>query len=75
MEERRGGGMVDTLDSKSNGSNTVRVQIPPSAHHLFASRYMNKFLDNFLRKTAWMWLPFYALWVLTHKLIERYDKK
>ena len=23
------GGMADTLDSKSNGSNTVRVQVPP----------------------------------------------
>ena len=35
---------------------------------------MNKILDNFIKKTAWMWLPFYALYVLTGKLVEHFDK-
>ncbi len=26
---------------------------------------MNNFLDNFLKKTLWLWLPFYALYRLT----------
>ncbi len=35
---------------------------------------MDAFLDKFLKKTIWMWLPFYALVVLTKDLIAHLDK-
>jgi hypothetical protein len=30
---------------------------------------INTFIDNWLRHTLWIWLPFYALWRLTKKVI------
>jgi len=30
---------------------------------------MNKFLDNFLRNTLWIWLPFFALFALSKELL------
>ncbi len=32
---------------------------------------MNQFLDNFLRKTLWIWLPFVALYHLIKELAEK----
>ena len=36
---------------------------------------MNKFQDTIVRKTLWLWLPFYALFRLTKEMAERGDKK
>jgi len=36
---------------------------------------MNTFLDNFIKKTLWIWLPFYALYRLTNELIKALDEK
>lgn len=36
---------------------------------------LNKFIDNFLKKTLWVWLPFYALFDLIHEVGERAGKK
>ncbi|HEX7586476.1 MAG TPA: hypothetical protein VF390_02500 [Patescibacteria group bacterium] len=30
---------------------------------------INTFIDNWLRYTLWIWLPFYALWRLTKEII------
>lgn len=30
---------------------------------------INTFIDNWLRRTLWIWLPFYALWRLTKEVI------
>lgn len=30
---------------------------------------INTFIDNWLRHTLWIWLPFYALWRLTKEAI------
>jgi hypothetical protein len=35
---------------------------------------MNKFLDNLLKRTLWLWLPFVALWKLTKDLIARFEE-
>lgn len=29
---------------------------------------LNKFLEKFLKKTVWIWLPFYALYALTKEI-------
>lgn len=38
---------------------------------------MNAFLDNFLKRTLWLWLPFYALVRLTKEILNTVnnDKK
>lgn len=36
---------------------------------------INKTLDNFLKKTLWLWLPFYALFDLIRDMGERMGKK
>lgn len=36
---------------------------------------MNTFLDNFLKKTLWIWLPFYACYKLTKDLAKKIDGK
>ncbi len=36
---------------------------------------MNKFLDNTLRRTLWLWLPFVALYKLTIDLVYKMEKK
>jgi hypothetical protein len=36
---------------------------------------LNKFFDNFLKKTLWLWLPFYALFDLIQDAGERFRKK
>lgn len=30
---------------------------------------INTFMDNWLRHTLWLWLPFYAFWRLTKEVI------
>lgn len=30
---------------------------------------INTFIDNWLRHTLWIWLPFYALWRLAKEVI------
>jgi hypothetical protein len=35
---------------------------------------MNQFLDNFLRSTLWIWLPFYAFFVLLGQVGEKIRK-
>ncbi len=42
-KNRRGGGMVDTRDSKSRDSNIMRVQVPPSAQYRNNCSCMPKF--------------------------------
>jgi len=36
---------------------------------------MNTFLDNFLKRTLWLWLPFYALYRLTKELFGADEDK
>jgi len=36
---------------------------------------MNQFLDNFLKNTVWLWLPFYALVRLTREVMKKYAHK
>lgn len=36
---------------------------------------MNTFLDNFIKNTLWMWLPFYACYRLTKELMHKLDDK
>lgn len=36
---------------------------------------LNKSIDNFLNKTLWIWLPFYALAVLIKDAHGRFEKK
>jgi len=36
---------------------------------------INKFLDKWVEKTLWAWLPFYALWRLTRDIILKETKK
>jgi len=36
---------------------------------------LNKFFDNFMLKTLWLWLPFYAFFDLIKELLERLEKK
>jgi len=35
---------------------------------------LNASLDGFLKKTVWLWLPFYAFFVLMKELRSRSDK-
>lgn len=36
---------------------------------------LNQFFDNFMKKTLWLWLPFYALFELIGALGERKSRK
>ncbi len=36
---------------------------------------INSSIDNFLKKTLWIWLPFYALVLLMRELRDRFEKK
>ena len=36
---------------------------------------MNKFLDNCIKKTLWLWLPFYALYRLIKDLMIKIENK
>ncbi|PJA86816.1 MAG: hypothetical protein CO141_02790 [Candidatus Moranbacteria bacterium CG_4_9_14_3_um_filter_42_9] len=36
---------------------------------LFQTGNINTFIDNWLKKALWIWLPFYALWRLTKEVI------
>jgi hypothetical protein len=36
---------------------------------------LNKFFDEFVKKTLWLWLPFYAFFELIKELGERSSKK
>lgn len=36
---------------------------------------LTKILDNFLKKTLWLWLPLYAFFDLLKALSERTEKK
>jgi hypothetical protein len=36
---------------------------------------MNDFIDKFLAKTLWLWLPFYALIKLTKELVAESEAK
>lgn len=36
---------------------------------------MDKMLDKFLGRTVWLWLPFYALVVLTQNLVAHMESK
>jgi len=36
---------------------------------------INKYLDKWVEKTLWIWLPFYALWRLTRDIILKETKK
>lgn len=31
---------------------------------------MEKFIDEWLEKLVWLWLPFYALWHLIHDVLD-----
>lgn len=35
---------------------------------------MNQFLDNFLKSTLWIWLPFYAFFALLKQTGEKLRK-
>lgn len=35
---------------------------------------LNSKLDNFLKSTVWLWLPFYAFFALLKEFRGRYDK-
>lgn len=35
---------------------------------------LNKFFDNFLKKTLWLWLPFYALFRLIREVGDKLGK-
>lgn len=36
---------------------------------------MNEFFDKWVRKTLWLWLPFYAFFELVGRLAHRDEKK
>ncbi len=36
---------------------------------------LNQSIDNFVKKTLWLWLPFYAFFELIKALGERTNKK
>jgi len=36
---------------------------------MFRAENINNFLDEWMEKTLWMWLPFYALWRLLREVI------
>lgn len=36
---------------------------------------LNSTLDKFLKRTVWLWLPFYAFVVLTKEMFGRSDNK
>ncbi len=36
---------------------------------------MNQFLEKFLKKTLWLWLPFFAFGVLVKQFLDRPKKK
>lgn len=36
---------------------------------------LNSSIDNFLKKTLWIWLPFYALVLLVREARERIEKR
>jgi hypothetical protein len=35
---------------------------------------MNQFIDNFLRATLWIWLPFFAFFMLLKQVEEKLRK-
>ncbi len=35
---------------------------------------LDSFLDDLLKKTLWLWLPFFALFHLIHDIAERKNK-
>jgi hypothetical protein len=36
---------------------------------MFLSKNINTYLDEWMERTLWMWLPFYALWRLIREVI------
>ncbi|PIP24477.1 MAG: hypothetical protein CO140_04010 [Candidatus Moranbacteria bacterium CG_4_9_14_3_um_filter_40_7] len=36
---------------------------------MFLAENVNTYLDKWMRKTLWIWLPFYALWRLIREVI------
>jgi hypothetical protein len=38
---------------------------------MFLAKNINTYLDEWMEKTLWIWLPFYALWRLTREVIFR----
>ena len=36
---------------------------------------VNKFMDKWVEKFLWLWLPFYAIWRLTKDIILKETKK
>lgn len=36
---------------------------------MFRAKNINNFLDEWMERTLWMWLPFYALWRLVREVI------
>jgi len=36
---------------------------------------LNADLDNFIKKTLWLWLPFYAFFELIRQMTDRSKKK
>jgi len=36
---------------------------------MFLAKNINVYLDEWMEKTLWMWLPFYALWRLIREVI------
>jgi hypothetical protein len=36
---------------------------------------MNTLLDDFIKKTLWIWLPFFACYRLTKELANKLDEK
>lgn len=36
---------------------------------------LNSSIDNFLKKTLWIWLPFYALMLLVREMREQIKKR
>lgn len=41
---------------------------------LLISPNPNAFIDKWLKKTLWLWLPFYALWKLTKEIMSKYKQ-
>jgi len=36
---------------------------------MFRAKNINTFLDEWMERTLWLWLPFYALWRLIREVI------
>ena len=36
---------------------------------------LSQLVDDFLKRTLWIWLPFYALFDLSRDVIEKFDRK